>query len=81
MKSLISIILLALMLSTSVFAFNIDSLLQSKIPIENPYLVVNITSADCINCRLGSIKVLQQLKKAALSDRIVLLSDTKKRNE
>ncbi len=57
---------------------NTDSILSANFKKDNPYLVLNITSADCINCRLGGIKVLQQLKKADLADKIVLLSDTKK---
>jgi hypothetical protein len=71
-------ILLAVFCHFNAEASKTDSLLNSLASINNPYLVLNITSADCINCRLGGIKVLQQLKKADLADKIVLLSDTKK---
>lgn len=58
-------------------ATNADSLVSSIIKIPKPFLIINVTSTDCISCRGAASKTLEDLKKHIASDKVVLLSDDK----
>jgi len=55
---------------------NLDSLLAAKINMTKPYLIVNITSHDCITCRAGAANILNKLA-SNYKNKIVLLADDK----
>jgi len=74
-KNIVICLLFTLVLPFKIFGINIDSMLARKINAARPYLIINITSTDCINCRMGSIKILNKLKGSDYKDKIILLSD------
>jgi len=56
---------------------DLDSLLSAKIAVQKPYLIINVTSTDCINCRMGGVAILNKLKGSSYKDKIVVVSDDK----
>ncbi len=72
-------LLVALMISLlSVYraaAENTDSLLSASVPLKRPYVVLNITSTDCIACRSMGVAVLNSLAGDKYKDKIVIVTD------
>jgi hypothetical protein len=67
-------VLLLLISFVKTNANSLDSLLKTKVPVERPYIILNITSTDCITCRAGSKKIIDGLK-ITNKDRVYLLTD------
>lgn len=58
-------------------ADSVDSLLSASVPLKRPYVVLNITSTDCIACRSMGMTVLKSLSGDKYKDRIVIVTDDK----
>ncbi len=55
-------------------------MLSEKIHIERPYLILNITSGECITCRTAAVNILNKITKTIAKSKIILLSDDKNMN-
>jgi len=77
MKNKIVYFLCTLLLPVKIFAVNIDSLIDAKIHIDKPYLIINLTSTDCITCRAGGVNLIKKLSDKVDKNKIILLSDDK----
>jgi hypothetical protein len=79
MKKIITVFLLSIVCLPA-FAINLDSLLNNKITVSKPYLILNVTSTECITCRAAAVNVLNKIKGAVDNKKIILLSDDKNMN-
>lgn len=55
------------------FGNQIDSLLSSVIHIQKPYVIINLTAGDCINCKSNAFGLFTGICK----HKILLISDSK----
>ena len=77
MRVIILFLLSFCVAAVQTFAVGLDSLLNSKIKMQKPYLILNITSTECITCRAGFANILNNITDSQLKKKIIILSDDK----
>ncbi len=71
----IRILCLFLFFCLSASASNFDSLISTKLNVSKPYVLIDIPSSDCINCRSGVSAIIAKLGDRINNNNIFILSD------
>lgn len=72
MKSQFLTLLLLALLSAGARAQGIDKLLEERLHWSRPFLIINITSTDCVMCRGGALNLVSKITDRS---RVAVLSD------
>lgn len=67
--------LLCLILTSVLKVNGADTIISQKIDHPVPYIIINVPSTDCINCRASVTALLEKIRSKVSEDKIILLSD------